>query len=315
MLSRTADNLYWLGRNTERAESMARLLDVSYRMSLLPTADRHGVTDWSSAIAVAGAGGAFATTYGEATARNVIEWMALDQDNPSSIRSCLATARKNARSVRSAITTEMWEALNDTWFTMGGTDYQAVEKMGVSKFFDWVKERSHLFRGVTQGTMLQDDAYLFLRIGTALERADNTARILDVKYHVLLPETEEVGGVVDYYQWGALLRSVAAFGAYKRLFRDTITPARVAELMILRVDMPRSLHACFDEINDHFTDLRELYRRDYECFRLAGENYSRLRYGRIEAIFRVGLHEFLTDFLRRNDELGGQISRDFMMMA
>ena len=131
--------------------------------------------------------GAFATTYGEATARNVIEWMALDQDNPSSIRSCLATARKNARSVRSAITTEMWEALNDTWFTMGGTDYQAVEKMGVSKFFDWVKERSHLFRGVTQGTMLQDDAYLFLRIGTALERADNTARILDVKYHVLLP--------------------------------------------------------------------------------------------------------------------------------
>ena len=259
---------------------------------------------------------AFATTYGEATARNVIEWMALDQDNPSSIRSCLATARKNARSVRSAITTEMWEALNDTWFTMGGTDYQAVEKMGVSKFFDWVKERSHLFRGVTQGTMLQDDAYLFLRIGTALERADNTARILDVKYHVLLPETEEVGGVVDYYQWGALLRSVAAFGAYKRLFRDTITPARVAELMILRVDMPRSLHACFDEINDHFgRPCENCTGATTSVFASPAKTTRSLRYGRIEAIFRVGLHEFLTDFLRRNDELGGQISRDFMMMA
>ena len=175
-----------------------------------------------------------------------------------------------------------------------------------------MKERSHLFRGVVFGTMLHDDAFRFIRLGTFIERADNTARILDVKYHVLLPHGEEVGGLIDYYQWGALLRSVGAFRAYRNVYRDTVYPWRIAELLILREDMPRSLHHCYHNLIGTLDELAG--KKELECRNLAGQTYARLKYGRIGRIFRSGLHEFLTSFIDSNNTLGVQIQEDFLMI-
>jgi len=159
--------------------------------------------------------------------------------------------------------------------------------------------------------MLRNDAYWFSRLGVFMERADNTARILDVKYHVLLPETEQVGGYVDYYQWGALLRSVGAFRAYRRVYHDTVYPWRIAELLILRADMPRSLHHCYENVIGTLDELSG--KKQLECRRMAGQTYARLRYGRIDKIFKSGLHEFLTDFIAGNSALGVQLQDDFLM--
>jgi len=314
MLARAADNLYWMARYTERAENMARILDVSYRMSLLPVAAEAQRTLWEPALIIAGADKPFADKNLDVTARNVMEYLALDRDNPSSVYSCIASARENARSMRVQITSEMWESMNATWLEVRDMTYNRLEAMGPRTFFDWVKERSHLFRGVTYGTMLRDEAFRFVRLGTFLERADCTARLLDVKYHVLLPRPEDVGGALDYYQWGALLRSVSAFRAYRNLYRDVIKPIQVAELLILRGDMPRSLLASFNEIREILASLRDTYSRDYPSTRLALELHSQLRYGRIEEVFVQGLHEYLTQFIEQILTLSGTIARDFMLI-
>jgi uncharacterized alpha-E superfamily protein len=314
VLSRAADNLYWMARYMERAENMARILDVSYRMSLLPVAAEAQRTLWEPALIIAGADKPFAAKGLPITARSVMEHLALDRDNPSSIYSCIASARENARSMRVQITSEMWESMNATWLEVRDLTYNRLEAMGPRTFFDWVKERSHLFRGVTYGTMLRDEAFRFVRLGTFLERSDCTARLLDVKYHVLLPRPEDVGGALDYYQWGALLRSVSAFRAYRNLYRDVIKPIRVAELLILRGDMPRSLLASFNEIREILTSLRDTYSRDYSSTRLALELHSQLRYGRIEDVFTQGLHEYLTQFIEQIILLGNEIARDFMLI-
>jgi uncharacterized alpha-E superfamily protein len=313
MLSRTAENLYWMSRYIERAENNARILDVSHRMSLLPSVADHEVLHWRPALLIGPESNSFDERYGDATGTNVIAYMALDPKNPSSIYSALKTARENARAERTSITGEMWESLNATWLEIKDVDYAALERRGFRAFFDWIKERSHLFRGVTVGTMLKDDAFHFIRLGTFLERADNTARILDVKYHVLLPDTETIGGAVDYYQWGALLRSVSAFRSYRAAYRDAMKPWQIAELLVLRADMPRSLHACLEEVVGTLDRLAG--PNTLECQRLAGAIHASLRFGRIERIFEQGLHEFLDEFIVRNNDLGNQIHRDFLMTA
>ncbi|MFI4988817.1 MAG: alpha-E domain-containing protein [Alphaproteobacteria bacterium] len=313
MLSRAADTLYWMARYIERAENMARILDVAYRMSLLPGDERGQRTQWESAIIIAGCELPYAALGRPYDAHGVIEYLALSPDNRSSIRCSLQSARENARAMRAQITTEMWQSLNDTWHEMNGLDYGRILARGLSDFFDWVKERSHLFRGIAYGTMQRDEAFSFVQLGGFLERADATARILDAKYHVLLPSAAEVGGAVDYYQWAAVLRSVSALNAYRRIFRDTITPARVAELLILREDMPRSLYASMCAIERVLSELRERYGRDYESTRIATSLALRLRYGSMHEIFAQGLHEYLTETIERNIELGNAIARDFML--
>ncbi len=313
MLSRAADNLYWMARYMERAENTARILDVAYRMSLLPGDQTGQRTQWESAIIIAGCEEPYAARGGSFDAKGVIEYLALAPDNRSSIRSSLQAARENARAMRAQITAEMWESLNATWLEMRAIDYGRLEQLGFGGFFDWVKERSHLFRGLVYGTMQRDEAMRFVNLGSSLERADSTARILDVKYHVLLPRAEDVGGAVDYYQWAALLRSVSALGAYRRIYRDTITPLRVAELLVLREDLPRSLYASTRDLEAVLSELRQIYSRDYESARIAASMSSRLRYGRIQAIFNQGLHEYLTETINRHIELGHSIARDFML--
>jgi uncharacterized alpha-E superfamily protein len=317
MLCRTANELFWMARHIERAENIARMLDVTYRMSLLPYEFVEPGLAWAEPWAVPLVTSGLATLYyqrfPELSAENVLRLMILDRDNPSSIYCCLRAARESARSVRGAITSEMYEDLNSAWLEMRWFDYAAVEAKGVSEFLDWVKMRSHLFRGVTFGTMLRDEAYHFIRLGTHLERADNTARILDVKYHTLLPSAADVGGAVDYYQWGALLRSVSGFESYRKIYSDVITPRRVAELLILRQDMPRSLHACMNFIHETLELLCDESSREIE--RASGELHAKLHYGKTDDIIRFGLHEYLMDFLERISKLGDEISRHFLVPA
>ncbi|MDD5296490.1 MAG: alpha-E domain-containing protein [Rhodocyclaceae bacterium] len=308
MLSRTADHLYWMARYTERAENLARMLDVHYRMSMLPNAsvDRN----WGAILRINELDGDFAHRYGGVTQANVVRYMAFDADNPSSIYSCLRAARENAHAVRGTLTSELWETINSTWLKMRATRPEAMEN-DPGAFFEWVKFRSHVYRGVSVGTMLHDEAFNFARLGTYLERGDNTARLLDVKYHVLLPHQEAVGGAADYYQWGALLKSVSAFEIYRKVYRDAITPMRVAELLVLRADMPRSLHRCMDEVYANLELVANSHSR--ETLRRAGELHANLHYGAIEDIFEGGLHEFVNDFLARINDIGSRITEDFLV--
>jgi uncharacterized alpha-E superfamily protein len=312
MLSRTAENLFWLARYVERAENMARLLDVAMRMSSLPNGPADGPDEWHSAIVAAGCERSFYAKHDRASAEAVIDHLARDLDNPSSILSCIETARRNGRAVRTALTVDMWEAINGTWLETRTLAAEDFEPARVRRVLDRVKERSLLFGGTVGATMLRSDAYWFTRLGTSVERADNTARILDVKYHVLLPQEETVGGLVDYYQWTAILRSVSALRSYHWVYRDRIKPWLVAELLILRPEMPRSLMSCLGEIARQLDVLGQAYGTRGECHRIAGQMDARLRYGKIEAIFQSGLHEFLTEFIDTNTELGYEIGRHFL---
>ena len=309
MLSRVASNLYWMNRYVERAENTARVLDVTWRMSLLVQEPRLKDQEWFAPLNITGTLFPFSGRHATVCAREVLHFMALDPENPSSIYSCARQARENARAVRGAITSEMWEVVNSTWLEMQRMTEEKMNARGISAFFDWVKERSHLFRGVTFGTMRRDDAYHFTRLGIHLERSDSTARILDVKYHVLLPSVKDVGGAVDYYQWSAVLRSVSAFESYRKVYRDVITPVRLAELLILRDDIPRSLHFCMRQTADTLELVQN--QRSGECLRQAGRVLSQLRYGRIQDIFDEGLHEYLTNYLDAMQDLSREVQRAF----
>ncbi len=316
MLSRAANNLYWMSRHIERAETTARLLDVTYRMSLLPyriqESDQSWAEPWALPLVISGLASAYYERYpGVLSSDNVLRFMVLDPANPSSLYSCIQSARENARTVRGAITSEMYEDINAAWLEIRNQDYDRLHAGGLGEFFDWVKMRSHQFRGVTFGTMLRDEGYNFIRLGTFMERADNTARLLDVKYHTLLPSAADVGGAVDYYQWGALLRSLSAFDSYRKINRDLITPMKVAELLIQRADVPRSLHACMNEIYDILCELCD--ESSIEAERLAGELHAQLHYGRTGQIIALGLHEYLMDFLEKLSLLTTEIDEDFLV--
>ena len=310
MLSRTADHLYWMARYIERAENMARMLEVTYRMSLVQNAALSEAALWVPLLHISDIVDEFHETYDKITARNVIYYIALDERNLSSIYNCLRAARENAHAVRVAMSSEMWENINSLWLEFQQMDKQLLLDSGLSEFCDWVKSGSHLFRGVTFGTMLRDDGFRFARLGSFIERADDMARLLDVKYHLLLPSPSDVGGAVDYYEWSALLRSASAYEAYLKVYRDAVVPLRVAELLVLRDDVPRSLHACMNELTAILDQISG--NAGNECKRRAGEIHSRLHYGRIEDIFRGGLHEFLEAFLRQNNRLGIEIQRAFL---
>ena len=313
MLGRAASHLYWMSRYIERAENTARLLEISQRMSLLPHVAKKGASEWLALLQIVGNTSDYVERYGEITPAKVTAYLTLDKQNSSSIWSAIRAARDNANAERVSITSEVWESLNATWLEVQNLTPADLDERGQRNFFDWMKERSHLFRGITFGTMLRDEAYNFLRLGTFVERADNVARILDVKYHVLLPSPSEVGGAVDHFQWGALLRSVSGFRAYHRVYHDVITPWRVTELLILNASMPRSLHACLDAT----AGILQLISGDSptEANRLCGEIHAGLHYGKIDDIYKGGLHEFLSVFLRRNNALSSEIQDSFHMAA
>jgi len=311
MLASTANDLFWMARYVERAESIARTLSAAGRISAIPQVSGEETNEWSSALAAAAQLNAFMETGREPTEKEVFDYLAFDESNPSSIKSCLTQARHNARSVRPALTTETWEAINTAYL-----DFRKYEKAGHSlrahqEFLRWVLDVSLRVSGTAFRNMLRDERYWFSRLGFYIERADNTARIMDVKYHVLLPEHSEVGGSLDYYQWSSILRSVSALTAYHWVYRQALKPWLIADLLILREEMPRSLASCYQNITTFLDEMARAYGKQGPAQRAARTTHSRLRNTRTEDVFQKGLHEFLTEFLADNNKLGAVIAEQY----
>ena len=313
MLSRTADNLYWLSRYIERAEYLARILDATQRLSALPLAYVGTGNEWESAVLTAGCAAGFYKIHKEANEDTVTDFLAFSIDNTSSIRSCFEMARANARAVRTALTVEMWDAINGTWLELKRYGNGLSSREEFSRFLRWVQESSLRYDGSAYRTMLRNDAYWFSRLGVYVERADNTARILDVKYHLLLPENERVGGPLDYFQWSSILRSVSALTGYHWVYRDSVKPWLVADLLILREEMPRSLNSCYEAIVRNLDNIAGAYGRQGPAQRQARGIRTRLQNSRMDGIFQRGLHEFLAEFIDENNRLGAAITEQFLL--
>ena len=316
MLGRTANDLYWLARYVERAENMARLIEVGYRIALLPR-DGAGYHDeeWRSTLASAGCAQGYFAKHESLNTRDVINYLLFDCNNATSVKSCLSAARCNGRAQRTSLTRDMWESLNGAWIEFGNIKPVDMTASELPRVLDWVRSRSALYRGALLNTILRNDTFFFSQLGTFLERADNTARILDVKYYVLLPELAMVGGGVDNVQWGAILRSVSAHRSYRWVYKENYKPWRIAEYLILNQAMPRSLRSSYDEIAVALDQLAHLYGDRFACHATAQATQGTLANGDIERIFQSGLHEFLEDFISRNNRLGSEIAEAYHFNA
>lgn len=308
MLSRTALNLYWTGRYIERGEFTARLLEATIRLDSLSPRPA-GLAAWSSALAVAVADEGFLETGEAITPSNVTRYLTLADENPSSIRSCLRIARTNARAVRIALSREAWETINRAWMSVRGRASPGGTQTTLN-LIDQVKAEARGFEGALH-RMLHNEASWFIRLGAAIERADNSARLLDVKYHLLLPEGAEVGGAIDRDQWTTILHTVSAVTAYRWLYREGLQPWLVAELLILRSELPRSLAASMDDVVTLLTALSRRSGKQGEADRMARTMLSRLKRCRIQELFQAGLHEFLQDFLEQIPSLDQAIANQF----
>jgi uncharacterized alpha-E superfamily protein len=309
MLGRTANDLFWMARYMERAENIARLLEVGYRLILLP--HESGEVEWRSTLRTAGCESAYLTRHSTFETARVVDFLLLDRDNPSSVYSCIATARRNARAQRTAITGEMWAALNGAWIEFEARARAAQEPNALPGLFDWIRERSALFRGALLNTILRNDTFYFMQLGTFIERADNTARILDVKYYMLLPQNEIVGGDLDSAQWATILRSVSAHRSFRWVYRDAFKPWHIADFLMLNPQMPRSLRSCYSEISSALAGLSEYYCADSDCMRHADRTLRLLAEGDMNSIFQGGLHEFLRDFIAGNSELASMTATTY----
>jgi len=302
--------MFWLARYMERMGSLARLIEAAQLMAGLSSES----DEWRSVLIAAGCDEAYFATRENVTPESAALYLCCAPDNPSSILNCLDKARINARAMRTALTRDMWDAVNEAWLAARAFTPKDFAPAMLPDTLDWVRTVTTRFSGAYQTTMLRNEIYWFTRLGVFLERADNTARILDVKYHVLLPqESSGVGGMLDYYQWTSVLRAVSAVRAYQWVYREEVKPWNVAELLMLRPEMPRSLRRCYDEITIALDEVSRIHGgRRGEAHRLAGAIAAELRYGRIADIFQSGLHERLTDIIDRSADLGGEISAFYM---
>ena len=314
MLSRTADSLYWLARYMERADFLARALEASRRLATLPKAYGDAETEWRSILLSAGAAEAFNASGRVLDEKNVIEFLTFATDNPGSIRSCIELARLNARAVRTALTREMWDTINSGYLEMKNLEKRMTDNStdDLTHFLEFIKQMSLAYDGGAYRTMLRNDAYWFTRIGSFIERADNTARLLDVKYHVLLPEKEIVGGSLDYFQWNAILRAVSAQTSYHWVYRTSLKPWLVADLLMLRPEMPRSLISCYESLVRNLDHLGRSHGRQGAAQRQALGIYGKLQNMTMENVFQDGLHEFVSAFLAENNQVGVLISEQYL---
>ena len=309
LLGRTANGLYWMFRYIERAENMARLVDAGLRMALTKTSD--APEEWSSVLASAGAGALFAEKHATYNAASVADFLLHDTDNSSSVMSCIEAARSNARMVRTALTREAWESVNEAWMSRRKSLGQPLKEADLPALLDQIKRETALIRGSVHGTMLRNEIFDFASLGTFIERADNTARILDVKYYVLLPAISYVGTTLDNYQWESILRSVSAHRSYRWVYDADYRPANVADYLILNGRMPRSLSFCYRNIGAHLDYLAKDYGARAACHDTADEIHAMLHDHQIGMIFDMGLHEFLSDFIARNNRLGNEIAEAY----
>ncbi|TIM32973.1 MAG: alpha-E domain-containing protein [Mesorhizobium sp.] len=309
LLGRTANGLYWMNRYIERAENMARLVDAGLRMALTRT--QNASEEWNSVLLSAGSDAAFTQKYSDYTAANVADFLLRDTSNPSSTMTSIETARNNARMVRTALTRETWESINEAWMSLKRMLAKPIDERDLPSVLDAIKRETALIRGSFYGTMLRNEIFDFSQLGTYVERADNTARILDVKYYVLLPSISWVGSTLDNYQWESILRSVSAHRSYRWVYEADYKPSNIADYLILNVRMPRSLTFCYRFLTEHLRFLGDDYGERHACHVTAGKTQAMLAAGSIKDIFDAGLHEFLANFIRDNIRLGDEIAQGY----
>jgi uncharacterized alpha-E superfamily protein len=308
MLSRTAANLFWMGRYMERAEFTASLVEATIRLDSLGTRGESDQT-WRSALAVVGAMPGFEATQENFGAFAARRYLMLSGDNSGSVRSCLARARDNARAARNALSSETWGAINRAWLLIRGRASPGGAQSTLS-LVETLKAEARGFEGALS-RMLRAEAYWFIRLGALIERADNTARLLDVKYYLLLPEEEPVGGLLDRDQWDTILHIVSARRAYRLLYPQGLQPWWVADLLVLRRELPRSLHFCAAETVELLAEFGARTGRQGEADRLARQRLTAIEADDIDTLFQRGLHEWLQDFVRDNNGLGAAIAHQF----
>ncbi|WP_236896124.1 alpha-E domain-containing protein [Devosia sp. SL43] len=311
MLGRTAQHLFWLSRYVERAENMARLLEVGYRMSLTSRREGGESEHLISMMQAAEIDEEWAKKDRVADVASVTDFMLFDPSNPSSVQTCLMMARNNARTVRTAITSDMWETLNGAWLTFSQLKSRDVRGAKLLEVLEWIKRISHEFRGAFLGTLLRDDGFAFLQAGGLIERADNTARILDMKYYVLLPQAKMVGGDLDTQQWTLILRAASAHRSYRHVYHDRYKAENIADFLILRQEMPRSLFYCARFVQTQVQNLATFYGCSKSCDVAAAELRAMVENTTMETIFAHGLHEFLTEFIERNNTLTTALSESY----
>ena len=313
MLSRTAANLFWMTRYLERSETTARLLDLGFRNALLPNSGGGYRNEWSAILQSKGALQQFTEKYGELKQRNVESFLFFDLDNPSSVASCISSARENARIVRTALTSQVWDAINTRFQELKALSRRERSTIEVPELTDWTLRTSALIRGSIEATQLRNDGYRFMNLGYALERADNTARLLDVKYYVLLPSVAYVGSGLDNYQWTTLLRALSAHRAYNWAYGGELSAKQIAHFLILNPKFPRSLLSCTIEVNAHLDHLARIYDRSTPAQEAARTMLGELAEARIEDIFDEGLHEFLTRMITENAGLAKCIDDQYLI--
>jgi len=310
MLSRTADNLYWIARYMERAETAARLLEVGARIALLPTAVGYR-SDWDSLLRAAGSATGYSAKYGAADQKAIESWLFFDRDNPNSVASCLTAARENGRIVRTALTQQVWDALNTAFQELRQIEARR-EKAELSRLTDWVMKQAAMVRGAIDGTILRNDGFNFLNIGYYLERGDASARLMDVKYYVLLPRADYIGTGLDNDQWLMLLRGLGAHRAFHWAYGGEVTSAKIAHFLILNPQSPRSLITCVAGLNNHLMRLAKAYGRETPAQAASAHLLAGLEGLSTDHIFDEGLHEFLTRFITESAALGGVIRDSYL---
>jgi uncharacterized alpha-E superfamily protein len=306
MLGRTANGLYWMFRYIERAENSARLIDAGLRMSL--TRSEATEDDWDGVLQSSGVRDIYDDLYPNLTSADAIDFLLRDKANPSSVMSCIESGRNNARMVRTALTRETWEATNECWLDLKTILARRVKPADLPEVIDGIKRMTGLIRGAFHGTMLRNEIFNFSRIGTFIERADNTARILDVKYYVLLPAVSQVGSSIDNVQWESILRSVSAHRSYGWVYEAEYKPSNIADFLILNGRMPRSLAYCYDKIVSNLGYLAREYGEGHAAHATAEETLSSLRNHSIKDVMDQGLHEYIENFISHNNRLGAEIS-------
>jgi uncharacterized alpha-E superfamily protein len=308
VLSRTADHLYWMSRYLERAEALARMLDAHHRLSLLPRPPEAVMQGWGATLVSLGMEQSFLEKHHTLMPRAAFDFVAFDREHPGSILSCLRAARENARAVRGTVPSDVWETLNATYLESRSFNATMPES-GRGEFLEWVKYRAHLSRGVSIGTMVRDEAMWFTRIGTFLERADNTTRLLEARWRDPGGRGERLA--TEASEWAVLLRAMSAFETYRRLTREAVTPKRVTELLLMRDDLPQSVHRCLSELNANLKAVAN--EQSAETLRRAGELHAQFHFGRFEELCASGVTTFLDGFQARLRDLGARIADDFLV--
>ncbi|WP_299141526.1 alpha-E domain-containing protein [uncultured Tateyamaria sp.] len=309
MLGKTAGGLFWMFRYLERAENTARMIDAGLRISL--TRSSAAESEWTAILSSTGLKSAYEAAHGAPDGPKIIDFLLRDPGNPGSVMAGIETARTNARTVRTALTREVWEAVNECYMVLKKLLAQPIADRDLPRVLQVIRQRTAIVRGASHGSMVRNDIYNFCRIGTFFERADNTARILDQKYYILLPSVRLVGSASDNVQWDTILRATSTTRAYQTLHEGETDPRAIAQFLILDGRLPRSLAFCYGKIGENLGFIGQEYDTRHPCHALAETLCHKFKAHDMNAIFDYGLHEFISDFLADSARLGRQIEIDY----